>query len=137
MNPVVKKLWLKDLRDTKCPWVQGAGLLMGPGDDACCLGVVTDIAVREGIVPPWKWDEEKCEWAVNGEEAVLPKAVMKWAKLDCSNPLVKYTAPDGTVIEDVEMSQLNDGGIKYVDGVHYKIPIHTFAQIADIIEEQL
>lgn len=135
MNKVAKKLWLKDLRDTECPWKQGIGALMGAEDRACCLGVATDIAVRLGIVP--EWEQRGLYWGVNGECSILPHKVAKWLELDDFNPMVFYTAPDGAVLR-FSISMLNDGGVfNHTNGTNYVVPQHTFAQIADIIEEQL
>lgn len=134
MNKVAKKLWLKELRDTECPWKQGFAKLMGPGDEACCLGVATDIAVRLGIVPAW--EQRELHWAVNGEASILPPKVVEWLGLEAPNPMISYTAPDGAVLR-LNISILNDGDKVFSNDIRYVIPRHTFAQIADIIEEQL
>lgn len=134
MNPEFKKQWLAELRDTEYPWKQRTGELMGSQDQACCLGVGCDIAVREGIIPPWK--HEWGRWRVGAEAGFMPMEVYEWAGLPSGNPMVKWTAPDGMVL-DVQLSQLNDGSKFTYAGVVYDIPMHTFAQIADVIEAQL
>lgn len=79
MNRDVAEMWIADLESGKFP--QSKGMLR---NDAgfCCLGVLCDRAVREGILTP----EEVIEvptWPIRtqyaGEDVVLPRKVREWA----------------------------------------------------------
>src|SRR5215475_8100368 len=48
MNPVVKQLWLEALRSST--YKQGCRVL-GRADNFCCLCVLRDVAVQQGIIP--------------------------------------------------------------------------------------
>ncbi|HEY4832468.1 MAG TPA: hypothetical protein VIH61_07925, partial [Waddliaceae bacterium] len=75
MNKKIKKQWLKELRSGE--WVQGRGKLMDNQDRACCLGVLCDIAVREGIIKPWSFDIPWCNWSLkNGPDELVDAFVL-------------------------------------------------------------
>lgn len=120
MNERVKKLWLKELRSGE--WKQGQGALMNDADEACCLGVLCDIAIREGVVKPWKlnvtsfWN--KRQWEVDKAFETLPPKVQHWAGLTSDNPVIDT----GTMNEN--LAAINDGGA-------------SFKRIADLIEKNL
>lgn len=131
MNPVVKAMWLEDLRSGN--FEQGTGVLhralngeQSASDHTfCCLGVLSERAVAEGV----------CERVVHSdtgtfagvfdyvdgdgykEHHYLTPAVQEWAGTD-SDPYLKINGRTQRV------SQHNDEGA-------------TFEQIADAIEEQL
>lgn len=145
MNADVKVLWLAALRSkqitTKSGAVrtfkQGYGKLSRVNDDGsdglCCLGVLTELAVDAGVLPPGElrdtgtydgcYYEYDNGYGINTEVNVLPPAVVTWAELHDGNPDIEYReAPNG---EDVAtLAQLNDSG-------------ETFDVIADVIEAEL
>lgn len=124
MNPDARALWLEALRSGE--YAQGRGQLTRITNDEalhCCLGVLCEVAVRAGVelnvreVPLTggvveRWYDE--------QENYPPQRVLDWAGLDSNNPQVRR--PGG---ESVTMSMLNDelGA--------------SFAEIADLVEEQL
>lgn len=140
MNPEIKAKWLTALRNKT--YVQGAGNLRIKGPDTekfCCLGVLTDLAVKDGVGEWFAEDFDECrildfpngapighsetQGAEDYENEFLPLAVAKWAGLD-SNVYLKhkgYTA---------EVTQLNDGLLEGLDPL-------SFEEIADLIEQQL
>lgn len=89
MNKRIKKLWIKALRSGK--YKQGINQLKthcaGNTYKHCCLGVLEEIAVKEGVIK-----------RIAG--TFLTKKVQKWAGLNEKNPqLGKQTA-----------AKLNDNG---------------------------
>lgn len=145
MNTDVKALWLTALRSKQITtkagvtrsFKQGYGKLSRVHDDGsdglCCLGVLTELAVDAGVLPPGDlrdtgtydgcYYEYDNGYGINTEVNVLPPAVMTWAELTDSNPAIECReAPNG---EDVTcLASLNDAG-------------ETFDVIADVIEAEL
>lgn len=118
MNKDIKKKWVDALRSGK--YVQGYDTLKNNSGEYCCLGVLCDLAAKEGVV------QEKLltygagsKYYYDGEGSVLPDSVMDWASLEDIIVRVEYEdAP-------VSLDDLNDS---------HRL---TFNQIADLIEEQL
>lgn len=132
MNARVKKLWIKELRDTKNPWVQGSGMLMSKRDEACCLGVLCDIAVRDGAVEPWVQGDihrdGTSEWGIRDTDGTirhgyLPDNVRDWARLRQANPIIPSLSSGSGTVDSLGMA--NDV---------LKLP---FPEIADLIEKHL
>lgn len=126
MNARVKELWTKALRSGKYPQDRG---YLRTKQGYCCLGVLCDLAVIEGVIPqPQDTDPDDNEmgWYYYGTSAlddVLPQEVAEWAGL--KNPGYPEDNPLVTVNDSVtSLAELNDDG-------------YTFARIADIIEENL
>jgi hypothetical protein len=128
MNKRVKQKWVDALRSGK--YVQGDGFLRqaesdGGPDRFCCLGVLCEIAVDEGVIAKPKPPEDDYEGYLYARTAdqFLPKTVVKWANLSSSNPDVSYSYENDEPLYD-HLSSLNDEG-------------RTFEQIANYIEESL
>jgi hypothetical protein len=118
MNAEIKRLWVEDLRQN--PDLQGTGSLR-KGDKFCCLGRLCEVFKKE--VGQGEWDHNN-DFVLAGcrDDGLLPAAVVKWAELNDNSPTVTDPEdPDGYA----GLTELNDGR-------HY-----TFAQLADLIEEQL
>jgi|SRR4051812_9489018 hypothetical protein len=65
------------------------------GDPAghCCLGVLCDLAVKDGVIDPpvIKFDEDRGMIATYAETSTfLPEKVMEWVGLDENNPWVDF-----------------------------------------------
>ena len=129
MNKEVKKMktevkikWLTALRSGE--YKQGKGQLCNDGR-FCCLGVLTDIAVKEGI---GEWSSpEGIYWSGyrwTGTE--LPIRVAEWAGGLYPDPTVSLDpkGAKGTFGGRTTLSALNDKGV-------------SFSNIADLIEAQL
>lgn len=147
MNPQVKEMWVKALRSGE--YQQGRGELITMTDEHtkyCCLGVLCDLAMKEGIVnlqPATRYTQYEqrirnffgTEHEHNNGLAkfeILPPSVVHWAGLEDSNPAVYSVRPefedDAEEQEDkylVQMAELND---------EYGYP---FEILAKLIEEQL
>jgi hypothetical protein len=122
MNKAIKRRWVKALRSGEYKQTKGA---LRADSGYCCLGVLCDLAEKEGIVV----SEHKYGHAdgmigyrhpdhpAGGhlEAGVLPQAVREWAGLSQDNPEIKGTA----------LSAWND---------QFEAP---FATIARLVEEEL
>jgi hypothetical protein len=144
MNNEVKAKWLAALRSGE--YKQGHKQLATAENNEttyCCLGVLCDLAVKEGVIPkPWLGLYFKTVfYGHEGAASALPAEVKEWAGLERSNPfcgeVAQAYAQDGvgTVLGDVRLTlaELNDGSSLYITPVSP----HTFEEIADIIEEVL
>lgn len=136
MNSDVKQKWVAALRSGEFEQCTGA---LRMGDSYCCLGVLSELAVRDGVISPaealpaddWRSSRGngKPVYTYDNETGSLPPEVSKWAGLmspdvwneyDDANPI-----PDEDPYVDGEpVSLINDAGT-------------TFAEIADLIEKEL
>jgi hypothetical protein len=116
VNPVAKEKWLAKLRDPNAE--QTVGKLGDPSGARCCLGVLCDVAVEEGVIPaPTRPSGVSGDFLYYGRgmsAGLLPNEVREWAGLEYRDPTVANRT----------LSQHNDNGM-------------PFAQIADLIEEEL
>lgn len=135
IKPEVAKKWVKALRSGK--YKQGTERLHarieGLKDEFCCLGVLCDIAVQEGVIPAPTVDSGESfptltvyEYGKRSKTSgVLPPAVVKWAGMDNSNPniakVIESEYPEAPY--PVEFSSLND---------EYD---YSFKKIATLIEK--
>jgi hypothetical protein len=127
MDPKIKAKWVAALRSGD--YVQGQGVLRDKSRHFCCLGVLCDVAARDGI---GKWIEPTGEDDDDDDgtrfsfvtfdpndgtfgDLLPPLAVVKWAGLP---------APDPTV-SDSSLTVWND-----YDGA-------SFDEIAALIEKHL
>ena len=130
MKTEIKAKWLDALRSGD--YEQGTMRLRSRNDRFCCLGVLCDIAEKEGIVTAtlvenmgdWRYfgparPDDALAW-VPDSATTLPDAVVEWAELGQNNPDIAVT-PDGPVRS---LAGLNDSGF-------------PFSEIADLIEEHL
>lgn len=109
MKADIKEQWVRALRSGD--YKQGQGSLLD-GGRFCCLGVLADLAVEDGV---GEWGErENYECDGLPDIGSLPPAVQKWSGLRTNNPL----------LGDAHAITLNDGGV-------------TFEEIADLIEQRL
>lgn len=132
MKKTVKKKWLKALRSGE--YKQGKWQLQTPASEGtvasfCCLGVLCELAVAEGVIPPPKLNTENDKmYYGNGDgdtSTILPGAVIDWAFLKR-----EVERGDKDNFRDPHagahhLSFVNDFGGK------------SFNQIADLIEEHL
>jgi hypothetical protein len=117
MKPEIKEKWLKALRSGE--YKQGQENLHPKDGSFCCLGVLTDIYIKE---IGRDWEEDSSCYVFNGCGGLLPSEVMKWAGLESEE------AWDNTLrMSDEEynsLSVMNDSG-------------RTFEEIAEVIEREL
>ena len=120
MKPEIKKRWVRALRSGK--YIQGRNNLRPSEDRFCCLGVLCDIARKEGV-GDWGFGSSAIEFVPKSGRrystiGAPPTAVLKWAGLTGMNSVYirKHRAT---------LAVLNDGKKK------------SFKEIADIIEKNL
>jgi len=116
MNADIKARWVAALRSGD--YKQGRATMRQrtpDGDTFCCLGVLSDLAVKGGVCE-WEAFNEKT-YGINDISGSLPTKVMEWAGLDYCNPWLDSIALDAI--------RANDGD---------KL---TFNEIATAIEENL
>lgn len=79
MNEAVKTKWVDALRSGE--YKQGKGQLQTKSGNFCCLGVLCDLAVQEGVLdaPELIDGETFSGYRYEGEAALLPKSVQAWA----------------------------------------------------------
>lgn len=122
MNEEVKKLWIDALRSGE--YKKGVGKLhklFMTGDEFCCLGVLCDVAIKNGVdVPKQETDFGTISYGDLSESGYLPVEVMQWAELDFRNP---YVRDGGTMITLVNLNDSRQDD--------------NFPEIADAIEAQL
>lgn len=131
MREEIKAEWVAALRSGE--YKQGQGVLRSRNDEFCCLGVLCDLAVKDGLAVDVRKDDE-CWWYYDDQTGVLPFSVAEWAGLndpdqDYENPMV----PAGEAGDLVGLAGLNDGHF-HLEGDREP---WTFQQIADVIEEHL
>lgn len=120
MNPEIKQKWLNALRSGE--YSQGRYQLRDDCNHFCCLGVLTDLYLKE---TNQEWIEGLEQFAYfapsrlgdNGE--VLTQEVIEWADLKEHNPTISIRTGDK------QISDLND------------FERFSFDEISDLIESQL
>lgn len=148
MKEDVKKLWVEALRSGEYSQGYGQLKLVGPEGSVkhCCLGVLCEVAVKQGVISESFDTNEGVEETlhhVHGfgevddrsgvtkgavpETGQLPAEVMEWAGLDHGNPVVKVSSDPTFVLgrKTISLAELNDGGR------------NDFSKIADHIERDL
>jgi hypothetical protein len=110
MNPEIKEKWIAALRSGE--YKQGTAHLNNKGK-FCCLGVLCDLAVKEGEVEV-EVDTYDLRVYYDGCITLLPRSVVVWAGLPNNDPVVVGS----------KLSTFNDGG-------------HSFDSLATMIQENL
>src|SRR6478736_3165412 len=105
MNQEIKERWLAALRSGEYKQADGYLNIMSLDpeqtefDGFCCLGVLCEIAVADGVVQKQRvagnsffeyGDPERGDW----DHSVLPVSVRDWAGLDDTNPSVNALSED-------------------------------------------
>lgn len=124
MRQDIKEQWVNALRSGV--FRQGRRYLAKDGG-YCCLGVLCELAYRDGVVTERVefGDGDNSAVVYDGHLFALPGSVMEWAGLDDSNPFAPE--PDRGRPENYPrrpLSAMNDNG-------------KTFTYIADVIERYL
>jgi hypothetical protein len=133
MNPAVKEVWLKDLREGEHS--QGQMFLKrqrsGNVTEYCCLGRLTELYISSPEnTEKLAWENSETRGIFKTvEDASLPAPqVVKWADMACKTGGTIVISEElrkkyGLISLFSSLPQLNDAGV-------------TFAEIADIIEQQ-
>jgi hypothetical protein len=128
MRAAALDAWLNALRSGE--YRQGMGRLCtaslnGATKSFCCLGVLSDLAVKEGACVWSKYPHPQEAEGVDNERHYLPEAVIEWSglqELSAEQITLKdlVVSTDDSVFEHI--SDLNDRG-------------RPFTEIADVIEQ--
>ena len=120
MNPEIRARWAAALRSGD--YEQGRDNLRR-GDKFCCLGVLCDLAIKDGEPVSASEIAEAdggAYWGYDGHPYYLPASVREWAGLTCGNPEVEVKGVDG--LSWATLAAMNDDQ-------HF-----SFARIADAID---
>lgn len=115
MNKEIASRWTAALRSGE--YKQGYGTL-SRDNEFCCLGVLCDLAVKEGVTELTNWETIDGALVYDQETAVLPFSVRKWAEIDQAQGVFSGAEQ----INGAALSELNDSG-KF-----------SFNKIADLID---
>jgi hypothetical protein len=120
MDPAVKEKWIEALRSGD--YEQGKGALSIAGT-YCCLGVLCEIAVKDGV-PVVKSGDESGNAYYDGRSELPPLSVVNWAFPGHDRD--KWSI-DGMweITPDHHLPSLNDA------------QNWSFEQIADLVEQKL
>lgn len=138
MNQEIKERWLTALRSGEYEQAEGYLNISAKNesdneyDGFCCLGVLCELAVADGVIQKQRYAEEDFYEYGDPESddfdhSVLPRSVKEWAGLSDSNPSVNDLSEDENpefVDNWIPISEPNDNGA-------------SFARIADMIERDL
>jgi hypothetical protein len=121
MKKNIADRWIAQLRNGEIKqWVGSLGVSNGA---RCCLGVLCDIAIKDGIIDPPTLipdtdDTDDVPYTLEYGQYVgqLPSAVQKWAGMHSTDGSFRLNTEGNT-----SLTTLNDHGM-------------TFAEIADLIE---
>src|SRR5262249_13225214 len=116
MNPEIRERWVAALRSGK--WRQGREALQDARGRLCCLGVLCEIAVEDGVIPAPE-ESELGTWLYGEDFEHLRPSVRDWAGLSSEDPVAPGNPWALAILNDV-----GDG-----DDVPW-----SFARIADLIE---
>lgn len=125
MNPDIKERWIAALRSGE--YEQGTATLRGTDGKYCCLGVLCELAVADGVVGRATRDTfgyfyRSTADPADSQKSYLPLAVQQWAGLDSSSPRIPNVPH---FMGEPDLASLNDSGS------------FSFHAIADIIEKKL
>ena len=118
LNPVAKK-WVEALRSGK--YKQGFGQLKNRQNEYCCLGVLCDLAEKEGMDFGEEWvSDGHYGWRAGLKVGLIPASVKEWVGLENST---------SSYLEDTH----NHTGSSLAAANDAR---RTFSEIADIIESE-
>ena len=131
MNKDIKKKWVDALRSGE--YKQGQGRLKNEKNEYCCLGVLCDLAVKEGVVQEKRVTEPfraHPDYFFDKQDAFLPASVVEWAGLNSTGTLVRMGDGIFTVRVEYNEERTSLSALNDAKGL-------TFNEIADLIKEQL
>lgn len=122
MKPEIAKIWVEALRSGK--YEQCTSVLRSTDNKFCCLGVLCELAVKEGVIPPAEINNRNDYYIYDKTfYGVLPDPVAGWAGMKNTNGWYDVKKDSkGNIIETIALYKHNDQDKM------------NFNQIADIIE---
>ena len=113
MNKEIKEQWIEALRSGE--YLQGKHQLKD-GNTFCCLGVLTDLAVRANV---GKWYGESWHDSLIEYSSLLPPRIQTWSGMETYSGA--FLMENG--ITSCSLSQMNDEG-------------KSFEEISEVIAEK-
>lgn len=139
MNSIIKQQWCEALRSKK--YEQGEAVLLDTDGKMCCLGVLTDLYIKETGKLQWHEDKyyEETVYPLVNDTSFLPLEVRNWAGFTKEEYEIKDYDNEGDcdiILKDkTHLTHHNDG---YTNKIFYiNIPRKSFEEIADLIEGNL
>lgn len=130
MDKRVKALWIDALEGGE--YQQATGVLKNTDEDGsadyCCLGVLCDLAIKDGVDVKVK-NLGDCS-VFDGEGMFLPSSVVEWAGLPRSDHAGELKLPI-SYIGLYDRQRIAENLTHLNDGAKY-----SFNQIADVIKDQ-
>jgi hypothetical protein len=133
MKADIKERWVAALRSGEYRQAEG---YLRTEEGFCCLGVLCELAVQDGVILPAKRTSvmprdvvSPPHWIYDGTDTkALPYSVMLWAGLHEVDPTVctSVEADDDIFGRHSNLAELNDSG-----------GVYTFDRLADLIENSL
>lgn len=115
MKQEIKDEWVKRLESGQ--YQQGQGHLRTEDDKYCCLGVLCEMAVEQGVIERWHrdYDDGSGAWFY-GEKSDshlqstvdLPRPVQEWAGLELQSVWVTVDPDDAGIKHTLDVIGLND-----------------------------
>jgi hypothetical protein len=126
MNPEIKALWIEALRSGE--YQQGKDQLKSAEGKYCCLGVLCDLARKEGL-GEWRPNSDGFGAPTGGNEFVASRDELdaRWSSLPTAVADWAGTSHDPVVfggLSTSSLANLNDTGMSFED-------------IADVIESEM
>jgi hypothetical protein len=115
MNIEIAEKWATALESGK--YTQGIGALQ-QNNKHCCLGVLCELAVDEGIIQPptldldvyseesYRYGSHQTTWSIE----TLPDEVIEWAEMNSNEGIIDTNIDDRHYVSLIEM---NDDGISF------------------------
>ena len=127
----VRDAWADALESGR--YKQGRGLLRSLKDEYCCLGVLCELAVESGVIPPaieapHHDGSEQSAAYFSGTAIDLPPEVLEWAGLEASSWAVR------TVYFSVTDPRTGWGEIRSAEDLNDDLQL-TFKEIATHVRE--
>lgn len=89
MNADVKALWIEALVSGEYEQTDGTlSRTTSEGIEHCCLGVLCQVAIKEGVAVRVDRPRELGAWAYDNTSTSLPEAVETWAGLHSPDPIL-------------------------------------------------
>jgi hypothetical protein len=148
MNPEVKAAWVEALRSGDYGQAQGV-LHEVTTDTYCCLGVLCDIAIKQGVEIEVRDQETSHDGTVtwyDGSFQMPPSKVDNWASIPTTIEIDVTGTELGRALIEQHKDDLEYGwDILPIEEFHPMVELtelndthgYTFEQLADLIEAQL
>ena len=125
MKPEIKEMWIEALLSDD--YQQGKHNLCQDNNDGskswCCLGVLTDLAIKNGVsIDIERSLDDSNVYTFDNEAEGLPRAVREWSGIDTGSAQYSPPSIDDDDALTCSLAEENDDGL-------------TFEEIVEIIRE--